>query len=183
MSSYKDTYINSIFLQSLNPLNLHTNLAPFQPSDLHHHTDSRTPIAKEETKIQKEIIEAITTGKLETLKPNSGEAVPIGEHYICVSFYEETESDYRVWEWHGHVVCYNEENGYTQEYVYGNYFERMMRRLVVDERDDDDYSEREGRERSLGLGELIGGLSLRNDGILGRNMNASFDRIWYFGRS
>ncbi|KAA8518867.1 hypothetical protein F0562_016359 [Nyssa sinensis] len=87
--------------------------------------DNKTQLAKEESKLEKEIIRTILSGKTETLKPNSGQAVTIGEHHICVGFHEETDSDYRVWEWHGHIMLFDEENGYTPEYIYGNYFERV----------------------------------------------------------
>ena len=157
MSSNRTT----AFLRSLPPL---------------HHFPSQTPeqnpinntgkIAIEEAKIEKAIIEAITRGKIQTLKPNSGEAITICEHYICVSFHDEPESECRVWEWHGHVLSYNEERGYTQEYVYGNYFERTMRSAFSDE------SEAE-RDVGLGLRELISGINLMDGRILRGNMNST----------
>ncbi|KAL0333298.1 UNVERIFIED_CONTAM: hypothetical protein Sangu_1486000 [Sesamum angustifolium] len=86
---------------------------------------SQTQLAKEESKLEKEIVRIILSGETEKLKPNSGQAVNIGEHHICVGFHEETGSDYRVWEWHGHIVLFDEETGYAMEYIYGNYFERV----------------------------------------------------------
>lgn len=140
-----------------------------------HHSPSQSPehnpihntgrIAIEEAKIEKAIIEAITRGKVQTLKPNSGEAIPIGEHYICVSFHDEPESECRVWEWHGHILSYKEEHGYTQEYVYGNYFERTMRRVFSDESDEE-------RDLGLGLRDLIGGINLMDGRILCRNVDS-----------
>ncbi|KAB2631189.1 hypothetical protein D8674_008708 [Pyrus ussuriensis x Pyrus communis] len=50
----------------------------------------------------------------------------IGEHHICIGFHEELRSEYRVWEWHGHIMLFDEENGYTPEYIYGNYFEELI---------------------------------------------------------
>ncbi|KAL0336846.1 UNVERIFIED_CONTAM: hypothetical protein Scaly_1959700 [Sesamum calycinum] len=86
---------------------------------------SQTQLAKEESKLEKEIVRIILSGETKKLKPNSGQAVNIGEHHICVGFHEETGSDYRVWEWHGHIVLFDEETGYAMEYIYGNYFERV----------------------------------------------------------
>ncbi|XP_050241259.1 uncharacterized protein LOC126690173 [Quercus robur] len=52
----------------------------------------------------------------------------------------------RVWEWHKHVVFYDDENGYMQEYVYGNYFKRMMmmRKVFGDENNEEGESHEEG---------------------------------------
>ncbi|KAL0426346.1 UNVERIFIED_CONTAM: hypothetical protein Slati_2809400 [Sesamum latifolium] len=86
---------------------------------------SQTQLAKEESKLEKEIVRIILSGETQKLKPNSGQAVNIGEHHICVGFHEETGSEYRVWEWHGHIVLFDEETGYAMEYIYGNYFERV----------------------------------------------------------
>lgn len=86
---------------------------------------SQSQLAKEESKLEKEIVRTILSGETEKLKPNSGQAVNIGEHHICVGFREQTGSDYRVWEWHGHIMLFDEENGYAMEYIYGNYFERV----------------------------------------------------------
>ena len=48
------------------------------------------------------------------------------------------------------MVFYDDENGYTQEYVYGNYFERlkMMRKVFGDKSDEEDESH---EEWNLGL--------------------------------
>ena len=48
------------------------------------------------------------------------------------------------------MVLYDNENGYTQEYVYGNSFERMMitRKVFGDESDEEDESH---EEWNLGL--------------------------------
>ncbi|XP_075634590.1 uncharacterized protein LOC142607064 [Castanea sativa] len=180
MNSYKPTSnLDAIFLQSLNPLRLHTNLFPSQaPKPQPQETangNHRAQMLKEERTIEREIIKAITTGKLDSLKPNSGQSVPIGEHYVCVSFHEESDSDCRVWEWHGHVVFYDDENGYTQEYVYGNYFERMMmtREVFGDESDEEDES---NEERNLGLGDLISSLSLNDGRLFSRNMGSNSRR-------
>ncbi|KAK1312621.1 hypothetical protein QJS10_CPA07g00253 [Acorus calamus] len=88
-------------------------------------SDRSSYLAREESKLEREIIRIINGGDVQTLKPNSGQSVVIGEHHMCVGFHDEPDSDYRVWEWHGHIMVYDEENGYCPEYVYGNHFERV----------------------------------------------------------
>ncbi|KAJ0979479.1 hypothetical protein J5N97_014953 [Dioscorea zingiberensis] len=88
----------------------------------------RSLLAEEEAKLEKEIIRIILSGNSDKdLKPNSGQSVSIGEHSICVGFHEEPGSEYRVWEWHGHLIIFDEEDGYSPEYIYGSYFERSER--------------------------------------------------------
>ena len=103
-----------LYLQSLNLLRLHSNLFPSQtPKSQPQETANgkhRAHILKEERKIEREIIKAITVRKLNSLKPNLGQFVPIGEHYMCVSYHEESDSNCRVWEWHRHMVFYDDEN-------------------------------------------------------------------------
>ena len=67
-------------------------------------------------------------------------------------------------EWYEHVVFYNDENGYTQECMYGNYFERMMmmRKVFRDESDVEDESH---DERIPGL------ISRRSHRLIGEAMN------------
>ena len=81
-------------------------------------------VAKEEAKVEAEIVCTILSGNMDLLQPNSGQPVMICGHNICVGFREEMGSEYRAWEWHGHVMTYDEENRYSLEYIYGNYFER-----------------------------------------------------------
>nr|GMD46582.1 uncharacterized protein LOC109182338 [Ipomoea batatas] len=88
-------------------------------------------LAREESKLEKEIIRTIHSGSTDSLKPNSGQAVTIGEHHICVGFHEDEDSDYRVWEWHGHIILFDDENGYNPEYIYGNYFERLAAKTAM----------------------------------------------------
>ncbi|XP_059307029.1 uncharacterized protein LOC132058586 [Lycium ferocissimum] len=126
-----------------------------------------------ESRVKKEIIRIILTGEIKSLKHNSGQAVPIGEHYICVGFHEDTGSDYRVWEWHGHVMLFDEENGYTPEYIYGNYFERVNGKLMKKKQE-----EESEKVRNLGLRELIESGESNTEGrILRRNMNAGDTRF------
>lgn len=83
-------------------------------------------LAREEAKLEKEIIRIVRSGAAqEILKPNSGQSVAVGSHNICVGYHQESGSEYRVWEWHGHIMLFDEENGYVPEYIYGNYFERI----------------------------------------------------------
>ncbi|KAL8039431.1 hypothetical protein ABFX02_10G036800 [Erythranthe guttata] len=150
-------------------------------------TSSKTQLAREESKLEKEIIRTVLSGEIEKLKPNSGQATSIGEHHVCVGFQEETGSDYRVWEWHGHIMLFDEENGYTAEYTYGNYFERVgasKRKMKTEEStkketeeeddDDDDDDEKEAEAEkvgNLGLKDLIESGDSVNGRILHRNIN------------
>ncbi|KAL3536368.1 hypothetical protein ACH5RR_004829 [Cinchona calisaya] len=179
--------------QSLEDL-LFNNLLPDFNSDSENENEnddssssSKTQLAKEESMLEKEIIRTIRSGKPETLKPNSGQAVTVGEHHICVGFHEDTDSDYRVWEWHGHIMLFDEENGYTPEYIYGNYFERVNKTVMKanqkkneeadfdgegDEKDD----EKEEKVLNLGLKELIDSGDSSSGRILHRSIHAGSSR-------
>lgn len=87
--------------------------------------DGKSALYKEESKLENEVIKTILSGKAETLKPNSGQAVTVRDHQICVGCQEEENGEYLVWEWHGHIMAYSEKYGYSPEYVYGNYFQRV----------------------------------------------------------
>ncbi|OWM64605.1 hypothetical protein CDL15_Pgr020572 [Punica granatum] len=146
-------------------------------------TDSKTQLAREESKLEKEIIKVILAGNTDSLKPNSGQAVTIGEHHICVGFHEETGSEYRVWEWHGHIMLFDEEEGYMPEYIYGNYFERLKGKprrgveAVKDKEEEEVEKKEEEQVGNLGLRELIdGGESAGAARILHRNANAGSPR-------
>ncbi|XAR50955.1 hypothetical protein NMG60_11005424 [Bertholletia excelsa] len=196
MSSFNNTpNFDNLLLQSLmgklqiRPPNVHS--APFlnqtledllfdhpNLSDTDDDDDSKTPLAKEESKLEKEIIRTILSGKIEALKPNSGQAVTIGEHHICVGFHQDAGSDYRVWEWHGHIMLFDEENGYTPEYIYGNYFERMQAgQVAVAKEDDKKEDEKEEKTGNLGLRELIESGDTGGGRILHRNVNAGSPRF------
>ncbi|MCD7458327.1 hypothetical protein HAX54_037923 [Datura stramonium] len=170
------------------------NTLPFSDEDNNDDDDnnnecsSKSQLAKEESRVEKEIIRTILTGKIDSLKPNSGQAVAIGEHHICVGFHEDTGSDYRVWEWHGHIMLFDEENGYTPEYIYGNYFERVSGKLMKKKKQDEkeehetekeeQESEKEEKIGNLGLRELIESGNSNSEGrILRRNMNAGSTRV------
>lgn len=151
-------------------------------------SNNKTQLAKEESKLEKEIIKVILSGKIDSLKPNSGQAVTIGEHHICLGFHEETGSDYRVWEWHGHIMLFDEDNGYTPEYIYGNYFERLQGKVprgsggsVVEKKKEKEEEEEEEEEEekvgNLGLRELIDGGDSNAGRILHRNMKNGSPRF------
>lgn len=140
---------------------------------------SKSELSKEESRLEKQIIRTILTGKIDSLKPNSGQAVTIGEHHICVGFHEDPGTDYRVWEWHGHVMLFDEENGYTPEYIYGNYFERVGSvKLNTNTKKKEEEVEKEEKVGNLGLKELIESGESNSEGrILRRNMNAGSPRV------
>lgn len=177
--------------QSLEDLLLNNLLSDFDSDSDNDNDDSssssKTQLAKEESKLEKEIIRTILSGKTEILKPNSGQAVTVGEHHICVGFHEDTDSDYRVWEWHGHIMLFDEENGYTPEYIYGNYFERVNKKEMKDKKkkneepnaDDRDQKSDDKEEKvlNLGLRELIDSGDSCTGRILHRNMNAGSPRL------
>ncbi|XP_022897236.1 uncharacterized protein LOC111410878 [Olea europaea var. sylvestris] len=170
--------------QSLEDLLFSDTFLNLSDSDSENESD-RTQLAKEESRLEKEIVRTILSGETEKLKPNSGQAVTIGEHHICVGFHEETGTDYRVWEWHGHIMLFDEENGYAPEYIYGNYFERVnpaKRRMEKKkERDDDDVKDEDGKGKekeeekvgNMGLRELIESSEMGTSRILHRNLNAN----------
>ncbi|GAU15198.1 hypothetical protein TSUD_09360 [Trifolium subterraneum] len=129
--------------------------------------DGKQAIYKEESKLEAEIIKLILTGKGDTLKPNSGEAISLRESNICVGCHEEEEGEYLVWEWHGHIMGYTDEHGFAPEYIYGNYFQK----IVPVERSDVAPVEEETVNK--GLKDLIDDAVSANPGrILHRNLNA-----------
>ncbi|CAN6581170.1 unnamed protein product [Malus baccata var. baccata] len=177
---------NSFLSQTLEDLLLDAaNLSAGDDDD----DENKTQLAKEESRLEKDIIRVILSGKTDSLKPNSGQAVTIGEHHICVGFHEESGSDYRVWEWHGHIMLFDEENGYTPEYIYGNYFERLIGKargsggsgggsvLVEDAKEEEEEEEDKEKVTTLGLRELIDGGDSGQGRILHRNINAGSTRI------
>lgn len=171
---YLDT--NSFLSQSLDDFLLPSDEDEEEPDDVGEgegdgesgEKKQRKLIAREEAKLEKEIIKIVHSGKgHETLKANSGQSVSIGDHNICVGVHEEENgSEYRVWEWHGHIMFFDEVDGYSAEYIYGNYFERLTEKKVAErkeeaeeeEEEEDDESKVKG-EGSSGLRDLIESLS------------------------
>ncbi|CAL9205435.1 uncharacterized protein LOC103975397 [Musa acuminata AAA Group] len=109
---------------------------------------NRRLLAKEEAKLEKEIVRIVHSGDaVEALKANSGQSVAIGDHNICVAVHEEVGSEYRVWEWHGHIMLFDEENGYSAEYIYGNYFEKLPeKKKKKGRKQDDDDADEDGED-------------------------------------
>ncbi|KAL5210316.1 hypothetical protein ABZP36_005939 [Zizania latifolia] len=115
----------------------------------------RRTLAREEAKLEKEIVRLVLAGEAEeALKPNSGQSVAVGDHHVCVGFHDEAGGDYRVWEWHGHVMIFDDEDGYSAEYIYGNHFEPLAAATARAKK-----KEKEKREKELssGLRDLIVG--------------------------
>lgn len=119
MSLPYDLYV-SLFLESLIlDLSLLSN-------DLY---DSRMAyVANEEWEVERQVVRTIISGNTNSLQPNSGQPITIRGHNITVGSQDERGSNHRVWEWHGHVMTYDEMNGYSLEYIHGHYFERMLER-------------------------------------------------------
>lgn len=142
----------------------------------------KTLLAKEESRLEKEIVRLILAGNSDRLRPNSGQAVAVGDHHVCVGFHEEKGSDYRVWEWHGHIMLFDDDNGYTPEYIYGNYFERFQlpnnankaRVSPAEEEEEEEEAAEEKVAANLGLRELIDGgeADSGRTRVLHRNINA-----------
>lgn len=137
--------------------------------------NNKTHLAKEESKIEKDIVKIILSKKTESLKPNSGQAVTIGENYVCVGFREEPDTKYRVWEWHGHIMLFDGENGLTLEYIYGNYFERVVGKEIVDVKEGGEGEHEVGDVG--GLKELIDQGDSGSSRILHRNVTAGGSRF------
>eukprot|EP00245_Coleochaete_scutata_P006756 TRINITY_DN21534_c0_g1_i1.p1 TRINITY_DN21534_c0_g1~~TRINITY_DN21534_c0_g1_i1.p1 ORF type:complete len:353 (-),score=46.85 TRINITY_DN21534_c0_g1_i1:362-1384(-) len=108
--------------------------------------ETRSRLEEEEAELEDSIMEIIHSGQWDLLRPNTGQSVSLGDHHICVGYQEDPSSPgYRAWEWHGHIMVYEEGEGYTPEYVYGNYFEPME-------------DEEESLGMALGLGRGLGGI-------------------------
>lgn len=130
---------------------------------------NRRLLAKEEDKLEREILRIIETGNgLEALKVNSGQSVAIGDHNICVGVHEEPDSEYRLWQWHGHIMLFDEEDGYSLEYVHGFHHELLPpqqrgRKQVVDE-EEEKSKIRVDMIGNSGLKDLIGGDAVESIG-------------------
>ncbi|OEL12844.1 hypothetical protein BAE44_0026137 [Dichanthelium oligosanthes] len=108
----------------------------------------RRMLAREEAKLEREIVRMVLAGEAEEkLKPNSGQSVAVGDHHLCVGFHDEVGGEYRVWEWHGHVMLFDDEDGYSAEYIYGNHFEPLAAAAARAKK-----KEKEKREKDLSMG-------------------------------
>ncbi|XP_066353018.1 uncharacterized protein [Miscanthus floridulus] len=108
----------------------------------------RRMLAREEAKLEKEIVRMVLAGEAEDkLKPNSGQSVAVGDHHLCVGFHDDASGEYRIWEWHGHVMLFDDEDGYSAEYIYGNHFEPLAAATARAKK-----KEKEMREKDLSMG-------------------------------
>ncbi|XP_062210787.1 uncharacterized protein LOC133912194 [Phragmites australis] len=115
----------------------------------------RRMLAREEAKLEKEIVRIVLAGEAEEkLKPNSGQSVAIGDHHLCVGFHDEAGGEYRVWEWHGHVMLFDDEDGYSAEYIYGNHFEPLAAATARAKKKE---KEKRQEDLSMGLRDLVVG--------------------------
>ncbi|GJN31081.1 hypothetical protein PR202_gb19436 [Eleusine coracana subsp. coracana] len=113
----------------------------------------RRMLAREEAKLEKEIVRMVLAGEAEEkLKPNSGQSVAVGDHHLCVGFHDEAGGEYRVWEWHGHVMLFDDEDGYSAEYIYGNHFEPLAAATARAKKKE---KEKREKELSMGLRDLV----------------------------
>lgn len=88
----------------------------------------RSNLQRETSTLSENIIRIITNRNWETLLPNTGNSVEVGQHQVCVTYDEDTNAEYRTWEWQGHILLFDdEEQMYVPEYVYGNYFEPLLK--------------------------------------------------------
>ena len=75
-------------------------------------------------------------------------------------------------------MLFDEENGYTPEYIYGNYFERLLvKSRGVEEEKEEEQEEKEEKVSNLGLRELIDAGDSNGARILHRNVNAGSPRF------
>ena len=179
-------------LNGLNPLTTLSGLGPSINTDLIPGLSSSSPsadapvdvrgkgrIAREEASLEAKIVQKIALGNVETLKPNSGKAVSIGEHQICVAFHDDKDSGYRIWEWHGHLLMFDDEEGYTPQYIYGNHFQPLEKASDQDEAFKvalKIVNGGTGVASSRGLGSIIGAFDIKlgedesTDRLLGNNI-------------
>lgn len=138
-------------------------------------------IQREESRVEGEIIKLIVSGEGDKLKANSGEAVTIRESSICVGCHDDEEGEYVVWEWHGHIMGYSDDHGFSPEYIYGNYFQRTAPKPLVrpypSPVGDEDEVDDEADVVSMGLKDLIADVDTDADDaaparILHRSLNA-----------
>ncbi|KAJ7528710.1 hypothetical protein O6H91_15G015300 [Diphasiastrum complanatum] len=108
--------------------------------------ERKAKLAQEEAILESIIVDKICSKDWDSLLPNSGKSTKIGTHNICVRYRKDDVLRQRIWEWHGHVMIYDEYDGYSPDYVYGNYFEPLV-------------SDEEVKlEMGVGLGTMISGV-------------------------
>ncbi|KAI5069415.1 hypothetical protein GOP47_0016109 [Adiantum capillus-veneris] len=118
--------VNSIIgLQGLNPLGTISGIGTTELPN----TRGRGKLAREEALLEAKVVQIIVAGDPQTLKPNTGRSVAVGDHHICVAFRDDTNSGYRIWEWHGHILMFDYENGYIPEFIYGNFYQLLPKNV------------------------------------------------------
>ncbi|KAI5073965.1 hypothetical protein GOP47_0011978 [Adiantum capillus-veneris] len=122
-------------LNGLNPLSTLSGLGLQLPIPID--ARGKGKIAREEAALETKLVEKIHSGDWESLKPNSGKTISLGEHQISVGFRDDTDSGYRIWEWHGHILIFDDEGGYSPEYIYGSHFQSLDKELHNEDDDDD----------------------------------------------
>ncbi|RWR96595.1 hypothetical protein CKAN_02599000 [Cinnamomum micranthum f. kanehirae] len=75
-------------------------------------------VANEEWEVERQVVRTIISGNTASLQPNSGQPITIRGHNIIIGCHDERGSNHRVWEWHGHVMMYEEMNGYSLESLF-----------------------------------------------------------------
>ena len=101
--------------------------APSNNADHRSRSQRLTKLAREESLLEAQVVQIILSDACEeTLRPNSRRSVSVSGHSICVVFRDDLASGYRIWEWHGHILIFDDERGYTPEYIYGNFFQLLQ---------------------------------------------------------
>ncbi|MCO5576879.1 hypothetical protein L7F22_030700 [Adiantum nelumboides] len=114
--------LNSIIgLQGLNPLATISGIGTTELPNLR----GRGKLAREEALLEAKVVQIIVAGDPQSLKPNSGRSVAVGDHHVCVAFRDDSNSGYRIWEWHGHILMFDYENGYVPEFIYGSFYQQL----------------------------------------------------------
>ncbi|XP_019161482.1 PREDICTED: uncharacterized protein LOC109158116 isoform X2 [Ipomoea nil] len=111
--------------------------------------------AREASRLKKEIIRIILSGKTDSLRPNSGWAATIGEHKICVWFCDRSEPGFRVWDWHGSIMLFDDVDGYTSEHILGKYYERLTAEAMAKKKQTEEEEKVAEKFGNLGVRELI----------------------------
>ena len=112
--------LNGLLNNHLLPLPSSSSEDPSNNADHRARSQRLTKLAREESLLEAQVIQIILSDACEeTLRPNSRRSV-------CVVFRDDVASGYRIWEWHGHILIFDDERGYTPEYIYGNFFQLLQ---------------------------------------------------------
>eukprot|EP00897_Mesotaenium_endlicherianum_P010975 jgi/Mesen1/9906/ME000070S09195 len=157
-SSYEDRLLDELLMKNEAYEGLDSSYLD-QDEEEEEASFSKSRLEEEEQLLEDAIVATINRRDWAVLQPNSGQSVKIGEHDMCISLHEELDSGHRIWEWHGHIMLY-EDGEYNLEYVYGNHYEP-----IDDDLDPLERIEYIGRGygllpngRGVGLGNMISGV-------------------------